>query len=204
MRKIAIGLAVFLAIGAGYSLIMRQSPAETQGSAAACTQLDRAKLNALAQGDLAALKVLDVPRPLPNFEFIKNGDAPVKLSDFRGKVVLMNFWATWCVPCRAEMPGLAKLQQSLAGQKAEVVAVSMDLGSADKPRKFLQEIQADALTLYHDPKAQSLQTLKTIGRGAGLPATLLIDANGCEQAFLLGPAEWGGAGRLIQTLNEPL
>ncbi len=155
-----------------------------------CQMVDRAQLNALAVGEIAGLKVLDVPRLLPALAFEDATGAPISLANFKGKAVLMNFWATWCAPCREEMPALDALQSTFNPQHAQVVAISMDVGGIDKPKKFLDEIRATRLTLYADPKGQMIKQLKALGRGTGLPTTLLIDKNGCEQGFLLGAANW--------------
>jgi len=142
-----------------------------------------------------AMFVFSEPKPLPEFKF-KDGQGTVRtLQDWRGKVVLINLWATWCTPCRKEMPDLDRLQKDLGGKTFEVVAISVDRGSQDGPRKFLKEIGAD-LKLFHDSSARLGNTLKVIG----LPATLLIDAQGREIGRLVGPAKWDGqdAKRLIR------
>ena len=136
------------------------------------------------------------PQPVPEAKFNDAGGKAITLADFKGKVVLLNLWATWCAPCRKEMPHLDQLQAELGSDGFEVVAISIDRGSPEKSRKFLDEINAKALKLYHDPSAQLSFTLKTIG----MPSTLLIDAEGRELGRLVGPAEWHSADakRLIQ------
>lgn len=111
---------------------------------------------------------------------------PMTLADFKGKVVLLNLWATWCAPCRKEMPHLNQLQEELGSDQFEVVAVSVDRGSAAKSKQFLAEVGATSLRFYHDPKAKAGFSLMAIG----MPTTLLFDQNGREIGRLVGPAEW--------------
>lgn len=108
------------------------------------------------------------------------------LSDLKGKVVLLNLWATWCGPCREEMPHLNALQEELGSDQFEVVALSVDRGSPEKSQKFLDEVGAKALRFYHDPTAKSGFAFMAIG----MPTTLLIDREGREIGRLVGPAEW--------------
>ena len=129
---------------------------------------------------------------------IKFQDAEGKertLADWRGKVVLLNLWATWCLPCRKEMPSLDRLQKELGSDKFEVVALSVDRKGLDASRKFLDETKVGRLGLYVDASGRAISELRVVG----LPATLLLDAQGREIGRLLGPAEWDSedAKRLI-------
>lgn len=156
--------------------------------------VDRARaLLPLAKGDLAALALSTEPRRLPPLAFTDGAGKEVTLADFRGRVVLLNLWATWCVPCRKEMPALDHLQSTLGGPGFEVVAVNLDTRDPEKPRAFLSEIGVKSLGFYADPATRTFQALRGVGRGFGLPTTLLIDRDGCELGYLAGPAEWGGA-----------
>ena len=114
--------------------------------------------------------------------------------------MLLNLWATWCVPCRKEMPTLDALQQRLGGPDFEVVAVNIDTRDPDKPKAWLKEIGISKLAYYADPTAKTFQDLKAIGRAFGMPTTLLIDRQGCEIGTIAGPAEWASddAVKLIQ------
>ena len=115
---------------------------------------------------------------------------PLSLADFKGRTILVNLWATWCVPCREEMPALDKLQAELGGADFEVVAINVDTRNPDKPKAWLQENGIGNLAYHADPSGKLLQVLQTI-RPCGRPADhLLIDGNGCEIALLKGPAEW--------------
>jgi len=108
------------------------------------------------------------------------------LADFKGKVVLLNIWATWCGPCRNEMPALDRLQAGLGGSDFEVVALSIDRGGMDAVRKFFADIGIGTLAMYLDSSGQALRTLSALG----LPTTLLIDREGREIGRLIGPADW--------------
>jgi thiol-disulfide isomerase/thioredoxin len=119
------------------------------------------------------------------------------LADWRGKVVLLNLWATWCLPCRKEMPSLDRLQKEMGSDKFEVVAISVDRKGAAASKKFLDETQVERLALYVDATARLSSELRVVG----LPATLLLDAQGREIGRLLGGAEWDSedAKRLIRS-----
>jgi thiol-disulfide isomerase/thioredoxin len=104
--------------------------------------------------------------------------------------VLLNLWATWCVPCRKEMPALDALEGKLGGPAFEVVAINIDTRDPDKPRAWLKEVGVGRLGYYADPSAKVFQDLKTVGRAAGMPTTLLVDPAGCEIGTVAGPAEW--------------
>lgn len=129
------------------------------------------------------------PKVLPDFEFKDDSGKVRKLSEWSGKVVVLNLWATWCAPCREEMPSLDKLKTYFAHENFDVVAISMDRGGLGKPRKFYGEERLKNLELYIDPTSKLMFKLKAVG----LPATLLIDRRGREIGRLPGPAEWDSA-----------
>jgi thiol-disulfide isomerase/thioredoxin len=170
----------------------QSAPVSGDGACAAAPARARA-LEPFAKGDLAALKLTTTPKALPNLEFLADDGTPVRLADFRGRVLLVNLWATWCVPCRKEMPELDHLEAALGGPGFEVVTINLDTRDLDKPRAFLRDIGVSHLRPFADPKGQSFQALRAVGRGFGLPTTLLVDGEGCELGFLAGPAAWGGA-----------
>ena len=123
---------------------------------------------------------------VPDLSFYDAAGRPRRLADWRGKVVLLNVWATWCTPCRKEMPALERLQQKLGGSDFEVVALSIDRGGAADVRRFYEEIGIRSLTVYVDPESQATAKLKTLG----VPTTLLLDRAGREVWRKTGAAEW--------------
>ena len=153
----------------------------------------------LAQGEVAALTMATTPLRLPDLAFEDSDGKPHKLSDWRGKTVLVNLWATWCVPCRKEMPALDSLEGKLGSDKFQVVAINIDTRDPDKPRAFLKQEGLTRLGSYSDPKAKVFQDLKSVGRALGMPTSVLVDGAGCEIATIAGPAEWasGDALKLI-------
>ena len=144
----------------------------------------------MARGEVAAVGVALTPKTLPVLAFKDAAGADKTLADWRGRTVLLNLWATWCVPCRKEMPALDELQAKLGGADFEVVAVNIDTRDPDKPKTWLREVGIGRLAYYADPSAKVFQELKAAGKAFGMPTTLLIDSNGCEIASLAGPAEW--------------
>ncbi len=154
--------------------------------------------NPLSKGEMAAFVFKKEPERLPEFTFVDGTGAERSLKDWQGRVVLLNLWATWCAPCRKEMPALDRLQQALGSDNFEVVALSVDRGGAEASKKFLDQINVEALNLYVDSTGRATSHLKAVG----LPATLLIDGEGREIGRLTGPAEWdsGDAKRLIEAV----
>lgn len=142
--------------------------------------------NALSVGEMARFVFKAAPEPLPAFAFVDGAGKERTLADWKGRIVLLNVWATWCLPCRKEMPGIERLQAELGSDKFEVVALSADRAGVEASRKFLDQIRIAKLGLYVDPTARVPSQLKVIG----MPATLLIDRQGREIGRLLGPAEW--------------
>ena len=151
------------------------------------------RIDPLAHGQVAAVKPAEEARLLPVLAFRDGAGAQRSLADWRGRTVLLNLWATWCVPCRKEMPTLDALQDKLGGPDFEVVAVNIDTRDPDKPRTWLRDIGIGHLAYYADANAKVFQDLKAAGKAIGMPTTLLIDPNGCEIASLAGPAEWASA-----------
>jgi len=146
-------------------------------------------LAGLNKGPMVPLVIRPKPLDLPAFTFAGADGEPESLADFSGKIVLLNIWATWCVPCREEMPALDKLETKLGGKDFEVVAVNVDKGGSEKAATFLKETGATQLALYTDPSGKLFSTLKTVG----MPTTLIIDRQGKEIARLAGPTDWASA-----------
>jgi thiol-disulfide isomerase/thioredoxin len=148
------------------------------------------KVAPLARGEVAAVNMAKSPLKVPDLTFKDAAGKQLSLADWRGRTVLLNLWATWCVPCRKEMPTLDALQGKLGGPDFQVVAVNIDTRDPDKPKAFLKEIGVKHLGYYADESAHSFQELKSVGRAFGMPTTLLIDPQGCEIGTIAGPAEW--------------
>jgi thiol-disulfide isomerase/thioredoxin len=159
----------------------------------------------LAHGEVAALMMATTPLLLPDLAFEDADGKPKKLSDWRGRTVLVNLWATWCVPCRREMPALESLQTRLGGPDFEVVAVNIDTRDPEKPKNFLKDANLTRLNYFSDQKAKVFQDLKAIGRALGMPTSVLVDGRGCEIATIAGPAEWASddAVKLITAAMKP-
>ena len=175
------------------------------GDPACRAAVDTAKRIApLAHGEVAALTMATTPLKLPDLAFEDADGKPKKLSDWRGKTVLVNLWATWCVPCRKEMPALEGLQTKLQGPNFEVVAINIDTRDPEKPKKFLKDANLTRLGYFNDQKAKVFQDLKAIGRALGMPTSVLVDPQGCEIATIAGPAEWDSddAVKLIEAAGK--
>lgn len=129
------------------------------------------------------------PADLPEVAFLDESGAARTLADFKGKAVLLNLWATWCGPCRHEMPSLDRLQKELGSDTFEVVALSLDRGGKDTARKFFDEIKVQNLKLYIDSTMKAGNALRAVG----MPTTILIGKDGRELGRLPGPAEWDSA-----------
>ena len=148
------------------------------------------QLAAFTKGEVAAVQVAEEGRLMPNLTFVNAEGAKKSLADWRGRTVLLNLWATWCVPCREEMPALATLERKMGSKDFEVVAINIDTRDLEKPKTWLKQYGIEGLTYFADPSAKVFQDLKAIGKAFGMPTTLLIDPNGCELGVLSGPAEW--------------
>jgi thiol-disulfide isomerase/thioredoxin len=149
-----------------------------------------ARLSPLAIGQVAAFVPTRQSTALVLPPFKDGNGKDVRLTDFAGKVQLVNLWATWCVPCREEMPALNALQKSMGGDRFQVTAINLDTGTDEKPKAFLAETKIDALALHHDATLSSFNALKKAGVAMGLPASVLVDAKGCMLGAMNGPAAW--------------
>ncbi len=135
------------------------------------------------------LSVFDQPRALPEIRFSNDQDHEFTLGDFRGRVVLLNVWATWCVPCREEMPALDRLQARLGGEEFLVIPLSIDRQGAAAVKRFYRELGLEKFGIYIDPSGQASRALAL----PGVPTTLLIDRGGREVARKMGAGEWNGS-----------
>lgn len=169
--------------------------AATASAECAASAALAAKLAPLAKGDLAALAIHAKPKPMPSLTFAHDG-AVTDLAAFKGRTILLNFWATWCVPCREEMPALDRLQGEAGDGAFSVVAVNVDTAKLERPKAFLQEIAVKNLGFYAESSGKTFQVLQQSGKLVGLPTSFLIGPDGCEIGALAGPAQWDGADAL--------
>ena len=197
---IFFALALILGVGAGVITVYLNGGFDGNGSnetklaeaQAACqmSEAQRAALDAAAVGDLAAMRIADKPVPLTEIGFQMPDGSAKQFTDLN-KVLVLNLWATWCGPCREEMPDLANIQKEYGNDGFEVFALNVDRNGGDKPQKFLESINATALNLYLDPANKSFQNFRSKGLVFGLPTTMIVDPKGCVQGVLAGIAHWG-------------
>src|SRR5690606_7472175 len=161
-------------------------------------------IDAAAVGELAALNGTGKGRGYADLGFTDASGAPKTIADFAGRKLLVNFWASWCVPCRAEMPALDAIAARYNSETFMVLPINLDIGAdaAAKAEAFLAEGSFQHLPLYADATFQAFERLKREAVASGLPTTLLLDEAGCELAVLPGPAEWDSpdGDAVIQTL----
>jgi thiol-disulfide isomerase/thioredoxin len=148
--------------------------------------LTMALSDALAQAPPPAFSMRSTPQPLPEIQFENGEGEAMSLADFKGSVVLLNIWATWCAPCRREMPTLDRLQATLGGPDFQVVALSIDRQGLSAVQEFYAELGLQTLPIYVDQSGKAQHALSVLG----IPTTLLLDREGNEIGRLLGPAEW--------------
>lgn len=177
--------AALLIVGAVYLIVQGGGNPDDPGAPAAPPALQ-----ALAVGDMANFRAAAEPAPVPAVIFEGGEGEALTFDDFKGRLVLLNLWATWCGPCREEMPALDRLQASLGGPGFEVVAVNVDTRDDGRDARFLEETGIASLARYSDRTMAVFNTLKGRGLAVGMPTTLLVDAKGCELGVLHGPAAW--------------
>lgn len=196
VATVVVAIAVLLSI-AGWVIIgtadrhdvVDNDLAATNGACALDAKVTKA-ITAAATGEVAAFAAMDRPYSVADFRFQDASGTAKSLADWSGRTVLLNLWATWCAPCRAEMPSLDALQRQLGSDDFEVLPISVDRSDASKPKAFFKEISISAMGFFHDAEAMTLNALKSEGLALGLPATLLVDGRGCVIGRLNGPAEW--------------
>lgn len=198
-RLAALGMAGALAAVAAVYVIVGPNGNSNSGQSCALS-LDIAEaIKPLATGEVAAFLPAQGPLPLSEVSFNTPENTPTSLADFKDRTILMNLWATWCAPCRKEMPALDELQADLGDETFEVVTVNLDRSGSEKPKAFLDEIGVSHLRFFHDSSNKMMTDLRAKGRATGLPTTILVGPDGCEVGTMYGPAEWasGDAKALI-------
>ena len=186
---VAIAVAVVVAIGVG-------AYTNAPGTGNAATVSDEGLPERVAPmiiGDVAAFRLLDEPVDLSELTFNDRNGEPKSLSAWKGRTVLVNLWATWCAPCREEMPELEELNDKLGGGRFEVVPISIDAGEAVKPLDFYRDTGLETLPFYHDGSMATFAFLKKAGLAFGMPTTVLIDRDGFARGVLNGPARWASS-----------
>jgi thiol-disulfide isomerase/thioredoxin len=184
----AAAVAVLAVLAGVYGIAhLRSNPADAACQGAVNTAK---RLVPLVHGEVAALSVAQTPFRVPDLAFKDAQGHDVTLTNWRGRTVLLNLWATWCVPCRREMPALDALQGALGGPDFEVVAVNIDTRDPQKPLAFLKEVGVSHVAYYTDDSAKIFEDLKEAGKAFGMPTTVIVDRSGCEIGAMAGPAEW--------------
>ncbi len=155
-------------------------------ASASLANADPAALEALRDGDMRKLAVHAEPQPGSDVAFEGDDGSEMTLAAFAGKHVLVNFWATWCAPCREEMPQLVELQEAYGGEDFEVVTIATGRNDEAGMERFLSEIGAESLPRHRDPRQALARSMGVLG----LPVTVLLDPEGREIARLQGEADW--------------
>ena len=181
----ALGIAGALWLSNGPIVVAGQCP---------LNEVARTGLGQVATGELAALRPTADGRNYSDLSFVDQKGNRMTLADFSGKPLLVNFWATWCGSCRAEMPELDTISAQYGGKDFAVISIGLDMGDdgIQKEQAFMADNNLANLPLFSDPSFAAFNRLKNSGVSLGLPTTLLLDAKGCELAVLQGPAPWAG------------
>ncbi|WP_062232130.1 thiol:disulfide interchange protein TlpA [Aureimonas sp. N4] len=188
-----VGLALLAGVLAGalgvYVMETRSGNASVAGT---CPLKDglRQSLDKAAHGEVAAVALLDQPIDVSHLAFKDANGQATSLGAMKGQSLLVNLWATWCAPCRAEMPALDELEKTAGDESFAVVPINIDMGDVAKPKGFYEETKLTALPFFRDETMGVFNELKKASVAVGLPVTLLVDAEGCAQAAINGPAHW--------------
>jgi thiol-disulfide isomerase/thioredoxin len=183
-RLLALVAGATLALGAGGSRIFGE-PARAEGPE--------------FRGALGPFRRLAPPAPAPEIQFRDAEQRELSFADFRGRLLVVNFWATWCAPCVEEMPALDRLHGALASERIEVVAISVDRGGLRQVAPFFAAHDLKRLPVYLDPSGASMRAFAI----RGLPTTIVVDGAGRERGRLEGAAAWDSplAARLLRELR---
>lgn len=178
-----LGVAIAAWVWLGNAGVARECPVQAERAQA---------IGDAAVGELAALNGTGEGRGYATLAFKDADGKAMTIGDFKGKALLVNFWASWCVPCREEMPALDAIATKYNSDRFMVLPINLDIGEGGlaKAQAFLDEGQFANLPLYADNTFAAFERLKQQAVAVGLPATLVLDENGCELAVLQGPAEW--------------
>ena len=195
MMTMAIAAFVAAAVVAVLAAVYGNIDPEGNRTASICNGSEEriARIDGNNVGQVAAFQPADQARYVGDLVWMDEAGKETGLADHRGQTILLNLWATWCAPCREEMPALAQLQLAMGSDAFQVVPVSMDSGEADKPLNFYRENDLSALPFRHDGTIATFNTLRKMGIAIGMPTTILVDAMGCAIGWMNGPADWASA-----------
>lgn len=194
-----------VAVGAVAIYVSIDAQSNTADAACAAAPLRAEPLDEHAVGQMAAFRTESDPISMAEIGFQTPEGEPLTMADFAGRLVLLNMWATWCPPCREEMPALDRLEAEFGGEAFAVVAVATESENMpDGPVAFYADHDIEALGLYLDPTVRLIGELRVRGITPGFPTSILLDEEGCVLGILQGPADWAGpdAYRLIETAIE--
>lgn len=173
MTRALLSAVLYVALALGANPVVAETP-------------DRETLLALRNGDMRKLAIHESARDMPDLPVVGMDDKEHHLSELHGKYVLLNFWATWCAPCREEMPALNALQKEFGGEDFQVALIAVGRNPPPAIRKFFEQAGIDSLETWRDPK----QKLAANSGVMGLPVTILLDPEGKEIARMQGDADW--------------
>ncbi len=205
--RITVVFAALFSMAVGFALynIIQHTASDTPGTADGITQ-GVVQTNRNNSSDATVkpfhFKTYSKPKTLPAITFVSGAGKPLGLKAFRGKLILLNIWATWCGPCREEMPALDRLQARLGGDNFQVIPLSIDREGVEAVKGFYQELGLESLEIYIDAEMSASTRLNVLG----IPTTLLINADGQELSRVLGPAVWDSAEMIeeIQRFMKPV
>ncbi|KZL20127.1 Thiol:disulfide interchange protein TlpA [Pseudovibrio axinellae] len=189
-KGLIVAFAGFVVVGGAVWALNQQKSAEPQALACASSMNTAKNLKSLTTGEMASFLPSQKPLNLSQLKFNDADGNLIKMSDLKG-TKLLNLWATWCAPCRKEMPHLDKLQREAGDEAFNVIAVNMDRGENNpKPLTFLSDIGVTDLAYFSDHTMATFNNLRAKGKAPGLPSTIMIGEDGCEIGTMFGPADW--------------
>lgn len=201
--RLSRSVLLYLALGLGaIAVALFFVLSESSRPVSKAPMRDYSALAATREGDMKKLSFHSEPKATSAKTFTAEGSSDATLADFKGKHILLNFWATWCAPCRKEMPMLAELQSEFGGDDFAVVTLATGRNPLPAIETFFEEIGVENLPMHRDPKQQIARDMGVLG----LPITVILDPAGREIARLQGDAHWSddNAKALIKGLLEPV
>ncbi|MFK5980760.1 MAG: TlpA disulfide reductase family protein [Rhizobiaceae bacterium] len=186
-----VTLGIYVMFGKSGNMMVAENGGNHNEAQVCSAAVEQAKvLDKAIGGEIAGFTLLDEAHYVGDLSFKDRDGKVVTIAEWTGRTMLLNLWATWCVPCRREMPALEALEKTKGGDAFQVVPVSIDTGEAAKPLAFYDEINLEALPFYADNTMKMFNQFKKKSLAFGLPTSLLINKNSCVVGALFGPAEW--------------